>query len=250
MESLFWANGSRNQRYMHTEFESLGQTTDKVLHHGYQRFYPLELEALRNKKIGMFEIGISPTNSLLLWKDYFPTAHVYGIDVNCSYSDDRCTIFQCDQTDPSALRSVAERLNREFPILFINDDGTHIPEHQISTFDYFFRDVLQPGGVYIIEDVETSYWKRGACYGYQTQYGLRHDKSVIERFKLIVDYLNREFMTESDRRRIAEETSFLSEGTKSEISSVRFAHNCIIIRKKFEYEHAYDDRQYRFQHFV
>jgi len=44
------------------------------------------------------------------------------------------------------------------PVCFINDDGSHVPEHQLFSFDYLFHELLMPGGTYIIEDVETSYW--------------------------------------------------------------------------------------------
>ena len=43
------------------------------------------------------------------------------------------------------------------PVFAIIDDGSHIPQHQVSTFDLLFRQVLLPGGTYIVEDIETRY---------------------------------------------------------------------------------------------
>ena len=40
----------------------------------------------------------------------------------------------------------------------IIDDGSHIPWHQIFTLETIFDTFLKDGGVYIIEDIETSYW--------------------------------------------------------------------------------------------
>ena len=50
----------------------------------------------------------------------------------------------------------------------------------MSTFDLLFRQVLLPGGTYIIEDIETSYWSRNGLYGYTTRYGYHHENSCIE----------------------------------------------------------------------
>ncbi len=41
----------------------------------------------------------------------------------------------------------------------IIDDGSHVPQHQIISLACLLP-ALNPGGLYIIEDLETSYW----CY--------------------------------------------------------------------------------------
>ena len=38
----------------------------------------------------------------------------------------------------------------------IVDDGSHVPEHQILSFNFLFKNLLSPGSTYIIEDIETS----------------------------------------------------------------------------------------------
>ena len=57
--------------------------TDKISHHGYQRFYPWFLAHFRNKNINLLEIGIDRTESLKLWKGYFGKLnhvdHVYYV---------------------------------------------------------------------------------------------------------------------------------------------------------------------------
>ena len=58
-------------------------------------------------------------------------------------------MHQADQSDRTQLQTIVEkRLKHE--IFFIIDDGSHIPEHQVLSFDYLFAACLAPGGTYII----------------------------------------------------------------------------------------------------
>lgn len=129
-------------------FKELGHSagTDKVTHHGYQRFYPRYLESLRGTATGMLEIGISRHNSIFLWKEYFEKAQIYGIDIKSNETTDaRVTMFKADQSKTSDLEKVIEDVNH--PVQFIIDDGSHIPEHQVLSFNLLFDKLLQPGGV-------------------------------------------------------------------------------------------------------
>lgn len=227
-------------------FELYGNAahTDKTMHHGYHRFYDSILQPLRSQSFGMIEIGIETGASLNLWKNFFPSAFIYGIDIGNSYEDDRCKIFTCDQSDLSALHGIKTEITKA--IKFINDDGSHIPEHQLLSFNFLFNNVLEDGGIYIIEDIETSYWKKGGLYGYKTKYGLGHPNSVVEKMKNIVDWINGEFITTDEKEILDQKTDFLDIETKMSISSVTFVHNAIIIKKKEKYEHKYDGRTYRF----
>ena len=48
----------------------------------------------------------------------------------------------------------------------IIDDGGHHVKDQLTAFAEMFKSALRPGGVYAIEDIETSYWKVGTpLYG-------------------------------------------------------------------------------------
>ena len=86
--------------------------------------------------------------------------------------------------------------------------------------------------MYIIEDVETSYWTKGeGLYGYPARYGAGHPESIVEVFKTAIDGVNVEF-------------SQLSTGVvehQQQIASITFAQNCIIMTKR-----QAPDRQYRY----
>jgi hypothetical protein len=222
--------------------------TDKITHHGYHRFYPQYIEKYREftEDYGMIEIGIQDSNSLRTWLEYFPRPFIYGIDIKLSKKGERYEIFPVDQSKKTLLDSFKPKVSHK--IFFIIDDGSHIPEHQILTFNEFFKDLLLPGGTYIIEDIETSYWKRNGLYGYQTRYGINHQNSAIEVFKKVVDFVNNEFLSTQDYQSLMSSLNLkLSPETLELIQSISFGQNCVIFTKKTEEEtELYKKRTYRF----
>lgn len=230
-------------------FKTLGidANTDKVTHHGYDRFYSRYLDDLRSSATGMLEIGIYYQNSIMLWKKYFERAHIYGVDIDeKKIDDDRVTVFKGDQSNIDSLNNIVSSIDH--PIQFIIDDGSHIPEHQILTFNVFFEKLLQPGGVYIVEDIETSYWSHGGLYGYYTNYGYRHPNSFIEKVKPIIDKINCEFLLPIHNKQNNEILYNFSADTLNMISTITFGQNCVIFTKKITDELVYSNRNYRFHH--
>jgi hypothetical protein len=221
--------------------------TDKIISHGYHRFFPQYIEQFRNKAGSMLEIGIQECNSLTLWLEYFSQFKIYGIDIGVEKKGDRYEVFKCDQSKLNQLQAVCASLQNREPLYFINDDGSHIPEHQILTFNLFFDKLLQPGGVYIIEDIETSYWVREHIYSYPTRYGYHNPKSCVEIFKYLVDDVNSYYMNETDKKeQEVTLSSYFSKETRSMIRSVTFVQNCIIIQKKTAEDYEYTRKPYHF----
>jgi hypothetical protein len=235
------------------DFATIGRKhgTDKITHHGYHRFYPRFIDHYRSLPAGyaMLEIGVDQSHSLRTWLEYYPRAFIYGVDISIDKAGDRYRIFKADQSRDADMRRLVERELRH-PLFLVLDDGSHIPEHQVACFDLLFQSqALLPGGTYIVEDIETSYWSRNGLYGYTTRYGYHHERSAMEIFKDVLDDVNAEFLTEENRR--AQERrvgSDISAETRRLISSVTFGQNCIIITKKTAEEQSmYGDRPYRFR---
>lgn len=202
--------------------------TDKVTHHEYHQIYDFFLKSLYNNEGSILEIGIDSGKSLKLWLELFPNAYIYGMDIGLNYSGDRYNIFKGDQSKESDLNIVKDAI-KDKGLFFINDDGSHIPEHQLLTFNILFP-LLCEGGIYIIEDIETSYWTKNGLYGYETRYGYKNPNSIVEIFKEVADSVNSEF--------ILENTSIKVQHCEK-IGSITFSRNCIIILKKSAQQRSY-----------
>jgi hypothetical protein len=88
----------------------------------------------------------------------------------------------------------------------------------------------------------------GLLYGYPTRYGIYDSRGLIEVMKLLVDWLNREFLSGADRATLLArlQARGLRESTCSAVASIEFAHNCIILRRRELWEEAFDGREYLF----
>lgn len=223
---------------------------DKITYHHYHHYYAGFLDGLRHREGGLLEIGIDQGLSLQMWLAYFSRAFVYGIDINISAEGERHRIFKADQNDIPKIRQILQQ-DIHHPVFLVVDDGSHMPEHQARTFDLLFRELLLPGGVYVIEDVEVSYWSRGELYGYRTRYGYRHPASIIEVFKTIADDLNNEYLTDASRYAQAIHLKGLVSGEAREmVSSVCFGKNCIIITKKSQEESKIGRQSYFYAQYL
>lgn len=129
--------------------------TDKVregdgAHHDYTEFYhPFFKDRTVNR---LLEIGISRGGSLRMWKEYFPNAEIYGLDINRDlfFEEERIHCLYCNQGSTQSLQSVKELTGGSFDVII--DDGSHLPLHQVLTFQILYP-LLNPSGIYIIEDV-------------------------------------------------------------------------------------------------
>jgi hypothetical protein len=131
--------------------------------HGYTRAYERHFAIFRDRPIRLLGIGVGGGGSLRMWRDYFPHAAVYGLDVkDCRPPEgERIRIFQGSQDDEQVLERLAAQAG---PLDVVIDDGSHRWSDQITAFKALYPH-LAPGGCYVIEDLHTSYWdqyKRGA----------------------------------------------------------------------------------------
>ena len=202
---------------------ALAVGTDKESAHSYAAAYERHLGHLRNRPVRLLEIGVggyadphSGGASLRMWKEYFPNGEIIGVDIfdKTALAEPRITIVQGNQSDGDFLDDVATRYG---PFDVIVDDGSHICAHVIKGLRHLFG-ALSEGGIYAIEDLQTSYWERG--YGGSSR-GDRRGTSMTM-LKSLVDGLN---YAEFDIVNY-EPTDF-----DRNITSLTFYHNLVFIQK-------------------
>jgi len=217
-------------------FQNSGLSTDKVTHHGYHRIYPWFLEHYKFKEnLNLLEIGAHEMGSVKLWKDYFPNVELTVIDIE-EKEMDGVNCVQLDQSKRKELEAFVENKENKFDVII--DDGSHVPEHQYLTISCLWKG-LKPGGIYIIEDIETSYWGKSEIYGYKFN---SNRFSIVVEFKRNIDLLNREFF----KRKSSKKASLGN--IISEAEMITFAYNCVIIVKKSSEFDLFYDREYKFKH--
>jgi hypothetical protein len=165
----------------------------------------------------ILEIGVWMGGSLQLWRKYFgEQAIIFGIDIDDAASHQGVSEAQIrigSQTDSIFLKSVLDEMGG---LDIVIDDGSHRSEDVIITLNALFPH-LSEEGVYIIEDLHTSYWPN---YGG----GLNRPSSSIEVLKSIIDMLNHSYFDETanDKRL----------GLSSEdIRSIQFFDSVAVIKK-------------------
>jgi cephalosporin hydroxylase len=161
------------------------QNKDRLIHKWMHYFdvYDRHFSRYRNKEITILEIGVSHGGSLQMWKDYFGSgAKIYGIDINplCkNLEEENITIFIGSQSDKKFLQEIKKSIP---PIDILIDDGGHTMEQQISTYEVMFEHV-RDNGVYLCEDLHTSYWPKFGG-------GYNKPGTFIEYSKHFIDQLN------------------------------------------------------------
>ncbi|WP_375424543.1 class I SAM-dependent methyltransferase [uncultured Friedmanniella sp.] len=124
----------------------------------YYDVYHRHLSKFRGRKIVVVEFGVHMGGSAQMWREYFGAdVMIYGIDITpeCKrWETPWFKVFVGDQSDRAFLAEIAAEIG---PIDVLIEDGGHRPEQQIATFEIFYPKV-KPGGVFLIEDLHTSYW--------------------------------------------------------------------------------------------
>jgi tetratricopeptide (TPR) repeat protein len=159
-----------------------GKVSDKWS--SYLVIYNQVLKSYRNKNVRLLEIGVQNGGSLEIWAKYFSNAKlIIGCDINpecanLSYEDPRIHIFVGDATSDE-VKSNLIQLSKSFDVII--DDGSHHSSDIIKSFAKYFP-LLRYGGIYIIEDIHTSYWKKfegGIFYPFSSITFLKHLIDVI-----------------------------------------------------------------------
>jgi len=192
-------------------------------HHWYTPHYARHFGPLRRRRLKILEIGVggyadprAGGGSLRMWKYYFPRSEIYAIDLHdkSPLEEPRIRIFRGSQNDPGFLRAVARDMGR---LDIVIDDGSHVNEHVLTSFRTLFP-LLEPHGLYVVEDTQTSYWP---AFGGDS-YDLGNPATMMAALKSLADSLNYQ---EIARRDYA--PSYLDR----HVVGLHFYHNLVFIQK-------------------
>jgi len=154
--------------------------SDKVMN-GYGDFYEVLLSDKKNLPLQILEVGLgtkikgAPASmdymgkrpykqdaSLYAWREYFPNAHIYGIDIQKDtmlQNQQRIVTSLTDSTSPFQVARAMRKFgckDHEACFDLIVDDGLHTEQGQLNTLANTFPR-LKTGGLYILEDIMWNY---------------------------------------------------------------------------------------------
>jgi hypothetical protein len=183
----------------------------------YFPIYDRHFSRFRGQAVNIVEFGVSQGGSLQMWRDYFgPQATIWGVDINpnCKrFEESNTKVIIGDQEDRSFLREFAKTLP---PIDILIDDGGHTMRQQINTFEELFGKV-QSNGVYLIEDLHTSYWKKWGG-------GYKKSGTFIEYSKNFIDQLNAWHSRQPNKFKVTEFTRT--------VASAHYYDSVLVLEKK------------------
>lgn len=182
----------------------------------YFDIYERHFHKFRNKEIVILEIGVSQGGSLQMWKEYFgDKATIFGIDIDprCKeLEEENIKIFTGSQSDRKFLREVKNSIPK---IDILIDDGGHTMKQQIVSYEELF-DHVKDDGIYLCEDLHTSYW---LTYGG----GHKRRNTFIEYSKNFIDYLNAFH---------SEQSSLKVNSFSRSVDSIHYYDSIIVIEKR------------------
>lgn len=162
-------------------YNNKGKLIHKWIH--YFDIYDRHFSQYRGKNITILEFGVFQGGSLEMWRKYFgKKARIIGVDVNpkCKTLEGKnIEIYIGDQEDRKFLQQLMKKIGKVDVVI---EDGGHTMKQQIATFEEVYPHVRN-GGVFLIEDLHTSYWEE---YGG----GYKKRTTFIEYAKNIIDDIN------------------------------------------------------------
>lgn len=201
---------------------ALKHGTDKASnHHNYCHTYERYLLPFRDRLFTFIEAGIGGYHypdrgghSARMWREYFRNARVVTFDVYDKQLPDftGIEVHKGSQDDEGFLTDLIQQVGA--PTVFV-DDGSHLNQHQIRTFEIVFP-LMPSGGIYICEDVETSYWNDHGFDG-SPDFADLTTKTALNYFRKLVNDVMYEHIREYPR--------------KFEIKAIHFYDNTVIIEK-------------------
>ncbi|KAK8016139.1 hypothetical protein PG993_014328 [Apiospora rasikravindrae] len=183
--------------------------TDKVTTHQYWFMYDKYFPSIRDKRVKMLEIGLGcdmnygPGKSYYTWLEYFPNVDLYYMEYDAACAEKwsaettGATIYAGDQADKVFLQKFIDETGGNFDIII--DDGGHTMNQQQVSLEMLWK-IVKPGGMYFIEDLQTSFM---GSYGGDDQGGKDPTKHTMT--KIIYELIDDKLQGDGTRHAISAE---------------------------------------------
>jgi hypothetical protein len=176
------------------------ELTDKNTAHSYLDVYDKLLFPIRKTASNILEVGIYWGGSIQLWRDYFPNAQIYAVDI-CSLdfikkssikNDHNISLFtNTNGYDDTFIQTSFVNKNIKFDMIL--DDGPHSLQSNIDVIVKYLP-LLSENGIMIIEDIQNFQWinilKQNVPDEYQKYiqiYDLRHIKNRYDDVLFVIN---------------------------------------------------------------
>ncbi|MGH3879581.1 MAG: class I SAM-dependent methyltransferase [Actinophytocola sp.] len=198
-------------------------------HHWYTQHYDAHLRPLRDQPVRVLEIGIggyddprSGGESLRMWEQYFRRGLIHGLDLHPKEGVESTRIRTAagDQGDPELLARLGAQLG---PFDVIIDDGSHVNEHVVTSFEALFPHLVDEG-YYVVEDTQTAYWP---AYG-GAPAGSAAPGTSLAFLTRLTDALNHREYRDSE----------VPTDLERSVAGISFFHNMVFVKKAVNGENA------------
>jgi len=154
---------------------------------GYSAYYEKYFSPLRDKPVKLLELGVYQGNSLRLWEEYFPNGDIVGVDFRlfpgANYRFKRAKLYLGDLNNPDFVQCIAADLDL---LDIIIDDAGHFPDQQrYCLYALFPR--LKPKGIYVIEDLYTSYMEKFGG-------GYHKTGTIVDEIKTLINHMHHDYL--------------------------------------------------------
>lgn len=130
-----------------------------IKYDSYFLAYETLLRKYVDREVTIVEVGIFNGGSLFMWRKFFGTkARIIGIDLNPDareWEKHGFEIYIGDQSSNTFWTELFEKIGKVDVVI---DDGGHTNRQQIVTSHYAIQNI-NDGGVLIVEDVHTNYFR-------------------------------------------------------------------------------------------
>lgn len=168
-------------------------------HHNYCEHYERHIGAFKDSEITIYELGIGGYHypdrggsGLRMLADYFSNSKIIGIDVHAKRLPsfrEGVTIYRGSQADENFLMEVYEKEGAPHVII---DDASHMNNLTIKSFQILFP-LLAPGGTYVIEDIESSWWNEHDFDGEPDIWNMEK-WTTVNMLRTLINAVNRKYL--------------------------------------------------------